>query len=226
MKCTSILVTCITHSTMAGPGTIKSQPIPDTIGLVVCGGQSSRMGTDKSMLRYHEKPQRYHMYKMLQPLCEKVFISCRHSQADTVKAGYRVLVDDHAFKDSGPMAALLTAFRRFPKKNILFTGCDYPFLTQVDLEQFSVYCKGDTAACFYNEEASVFEPLLAWYPAQSWNVLRNMQKAGEYSLQHFLKTSGAVKFQPGNKKSMTSVDTHKDFIEISTRLFRERLTFF
>ena len=44
-------------------------------GLVVCGGQSTRMGMDKSQLQYHGVPQREWLYELLQPLCEDVYIS-------------------------------------------------------------------------------------------------------------------------------------------------------
>lgn len=205
---------------------IKTYRIPGTIGLVVCGGQSSRMGYDKSLLLYHDKPQRYHVYNMLQPFCENVFISCNAEQAKNMEPGYDLLPDHPSYSKIGPMAALLSAFKEFPGKNILFIGCDYPLLTAVDLRSFAVYCGTDTAISFYNEQENVYDPLLAWYPYSSAEVVKNMEKSGEYSLQHFLKASGAVKFAPVNKRSMTSVDTHEDFISVSTRLFHQRLTFF
>lgn len=211
---------------MPAARSIKTQLIPDTVGLVVCGGQSSRMGSDKSLLLYYDKPQRYHVYDMLQPFCEKVFISCNDQQAKNMEPGYDLLPDHPYYINTGPMAALLSAFKEFPQKNILFIGCDYPFLTGTHLRQFSEYCNGLKPVCFYNEQSAVYEPLLAWYPCESFEPLNKMQEAGEYSLQHFLISSRAVKFYPGSKRSMISIDTHEDFIRVSTQLFHERLTFF
>ena len=70
---------------------------PNTYGLVLCGGKSTRMGTDKSMLQYHSKPQRYYVYDLLFPLCEKVFISCNEQQSSTIEVGYDYIQDDIAF---------------------------------------------------------------------------------------------------------------------------------
>ena len=184
--------------------------LPGTYGLVVCGGNSSRMCTDKSLLKYYEKSQRYHVYEMLQHFCEKVFISCNEKQANTIEAGYNSLTDHPAYNNTGPMAALLTAFSQFPEKNILLIGCDYPFLTATDLQHFSAYCK-DAAAGFYNEKEELYEPLLAWYPYQSFSKLKKMYGDKEYSLQYFLRNSDAAKFYPSNKSSMTSIDTKEDF---------------
>lgn len=185
-----------------------------TYGLVVCGGSSSRMGTDKSMLTYYEKPQRYHIYEMLQPFCEQVFISCNAEQAITIKDDYHFLTDDPLYNNIGPMAALLTALTNFPEKNILFIGCDYPFITANELQQFAaVYNASDNAVAFYNEEEDVYEPLLAWYPASSFEKLKKMFKKKQYSLQHFLKDNKASKFYPENKNSILSVDTMEAFIK-------------
>jgi nucleoside-triphosphatase THEP1 len=49
-------------------------------GLVLCGGQSVRMGSDKAFLEYHGKPQCYHLYDELQTIYNNVFISCNESQ--------------------------------------------------------------------------------------------------------------------------------------------------
>ncbi|MBK8495728.1 MAG: NTP transferase domain-containing protein [Chitinophagaceae bacterium] len=51
--------------------TEKNNIITNTYGLVLCGGNSSRMGTDKSMLQYYDKPQRYHVYDMLLPFVKR-----------------------------------------------------------------------------------------------------------------------------------------------------------
>jgi molybdenum cofactor guanylyltransferase len=188
--------------------------LPDTYGLVMCGGNSSRMGTDKSLLTYYNKPQRYHVYEMLLPFCKNVFISCNQLQSANIEKGYPFLKDDDAYTDIGPMAALLTACKQFPEKNILLIGCDYPFLSATDLQQFSTYCAGENnMAAFYNEQEELYEPLLAWYPYQSFDKLKKMHHANRYSLQHFLKDNGAIKFYPQNKNSITSVDTNDEFIK-------------
>src|SRR5688572_22170139 len=93
--------------------------IPNTHGLVLCGGQSARMGTDKSLLVYHDKPQRYHVCEMLGSFCEKVFISCNEKQADSMQDGHDFIIDLPAFHNTGPMAGLLTAYSTYPGKNFL-----------------------------------------------------------------------------------------------------------
>ena len=112
------------------------------------------------------------------------------------------------------MAALLTAFTQFPKMNLLVIGCDYPFLTATDLQHFLPYCKEENfAVSFYNDEEDLYEPLLAWYPHTSFDILRKMHEAKKYSLQHFLRYNQAIKFYPGNKNCLMSVDTHEAFIK-------------
>lgn len=184
----------------------------DTIGLVACGGRSSRMGTDKSMLQYYGQPQRYYVYKMLQPLCAKVFLSCNEAQAQTIDEGYSFLTDNPANSDIGPMTALMTAYENFPQMNILLIGCDYPFLATTDLIDFSFHCV-DKPASFYNAEENIYEPLLAWYPHQLYNRLQQMQAAKQFSLQHFLKDNQAIKFFPTNRGSIVSVDTNEAFVQ-------------
>src|ERR1043165_6645961 len=99
-------------------------------GLVVCGGQSSRMGTDKSMLNYHGKPQRYYLYEWLQQWCEEVYISCNADQAATIPGSYNTIADKDEWKDMGPMTGLLSVHTMLPGADMLVIGCDYPLLTK------------------------------------------------------------------------------------------------
>lgn len=186
--------------------------LPDTYGLAVCGGNSTRMGRDKSLLQYYDKPQRYHLYDMLLPFCKKAFISCNAEQAKNMEPGYLFLTDHTVYNNIGPMASLLTAFNKFPDKNILLIGCDYPFLKSKDLNEFILFCnKKNKPVSFYNKQEDLYEPLLAWYPHHCFEELKRRFDKDQYSLQHFLKDNEACAFHPVNKKNIISVDTDEAY---------------
>ena len=189
---------------------IRNTSFQNTYGLVMCGGQSNRMGTDKSMLQYFDKPQRYYVYDMLLPFCEKVFISCNEEQLKNMEVEYNVMPDDKSFSNIGPIGALLTAFTQFPKKNILLIGCDYPFLKAGELEMFSMQCK-DIPASFYNQEAVIYESMLAWYPHTCFEELKQMFAAKQYSLQQLLRKNDAVKYLPLDTNCIKSIDTKEAY---------------
>lgn len=193
-------------------------------GLIVCGGNSTRMGKDKSLLTYHGKQQRYHMYDILQSLCEKTFLSCNRLQQDSVNHEYQTLVDLKRYESIGPMAALLTAFERFPERDFLVAGCDYPFLTTRDLiDFFRVFKKKDVAAAFYNPDEELYEPLLAWYSHQSADGLKEMFKQKQYSLQYFLRSVNAKRYFPENTIAITSVDTPESMMAAKAKLGKMEL---
>lgn len=191
----------------------NSFPIPGLFGLVVCGGKSSRMGVDKSMLDYFGKPQCYHVYETLSQYCEKVFISCNEQQADGIDHEYETLIDLNYYSDAGPMAGLLTALTSFSHNNFLVVGCDYPFLQKDDLADFLLLYRNENAAAFYNEEENIYEPVLAFYNHNVKRTLMDMFSIENYSLRDFLKTSNAAKYYPKDKKSIRSIDNLKDFTE-------------
>ena len=190
----------------------ETKQIKNTYGLVLCGGHSNRMGTDKSMLQYYHKPQRYHVYDMLLPFCERVFISCNKEQATSIDEGYNFIEDAPAYNDIGPMAALLSAFTLHPQKNLLLMGCDYPFLKTAELETFSLLCN-DTPASFYNNKAVIYESMLAWYPFTCFDELKRMFEAKQFSLQQLLRNHHAIKYIPSDANSIKSIDTTEAFNE-------------
>lgn len=179
-----------------------------TYGLVVCGGQSSRMGTDKSLLNYHGKPQRYYLYEMLEPLCEKVFISCNRSQKSSIPATYLTIVDTPAYEDIGPMAALLTAMETYPNVNFLVVGCDYPFITTTELKQLlEVKLETILYICFANKSNNILEPLISHYHYDIKNYLQKKFKQNNYSVQAVLRECPGHIIIPENQMSISSIDT-------------------
>ncbi len=188
-------------------------------GLVVCGGKSSRMGTDKSLLDYHGQAQRYYLYNLLEQITDKVFISCNMEQAPGIPAEYEFIVDSEKFQDIGPMAAVLSGFDQYPDASFLVVGCDYPFIRKNDLKELAkVIAYTASGAAFYNESAMLYEPLLASYPNRSAPVLRHYFEQGEFSLNCFLKNVHANKLVPDSPEIIKSIDTLAEYREAVSSL--------
>lgn len=182
----------------------------DTYGLVICGGSSSRMGCDKCQVIYHQKEQSYHVYDMLAPFFSKVLLCCNNLQATNIQPPYLYLTDHDFYKNSGPMGALLTAYKTHPGKNFVALGCDYPFLTPATLSIFiNSIADSTTPAAFYNNAVDLYEPLLAFYTAANMEQIKKIFGDGNYSLQYFLRQQKADKFtqyQPGEIKSVDTLE--------------------
>ena len=175
-------------------------------GLVVCGGASSRMGRDKSLLTYHDREQRYHIADMLSHFCKEVYLSLNEMQTIS-STSYKAFTDLPEYRDCGPIAALLTAYHFLPEHNLVVVGCDYPLLTHGELEGFIKSLSNDTTSCaFYNEEDGFYEPLLAYYAASMARVVKVNFEYENTSLQHILKESGTERYIPKDKNGIKSVD--------------------
>ncbi|MBS1741635.1 MAG: molybdenum cofactor guanylyltransferase [Bacteroidetes bacterium] len=192
---------------------MKDKPGNTDLHIVIaCGGRSSRMGTDKYLLEYHCKPQYLYLYETLSPLCNWCAVSCNAQQTTSIKNNIVVIEDLPAYADIGPMAALLTAFSRFPDNDVLLVGCDYPFISAGALEIFlQTFSRSEMAAAFYNEAQNIYEPLLAFYNCKAKKILAEMFAQEDYSLQKFLKKMNAVKYLPPDNRVIQSVDTVEQY---------------
>jgi molybdopterin-guanine dinucleotide biosynthesis protein A len=190
-------------------------------GLVVCGGKSNRMGKDKSMLDYHGQPQRYYLYEMLKQLCEEVFISCSKEQVSDIPSDYKVIPDAAEYEDIGPMAALLSAFKKYPKANFLVVGCDYPFINNHHLKKLlNVKLETIPAVAYYDKIEEKFEPLLAAYHTDIKNILKKHFKQNDYSLQKVLEEVDAYRINARSTEIIRSINTTKEYKEVA-ELFKK-----
>lgn len=181
-------------------------------GIVLCGGKSSRMGTDKSLLNYHGVEQRYHLYGLLKPFCEQTFISY-DPKSQVPDAAFHSISDLPVYSGKGPITGLLSAFALFPEKHMLLIGCDYPFLQAADISHFlSQIPSNAIAAAFYNYHDNCYEPVLAWYSSTAGILIAKYFDEGNTSLQKFLEKIGAYKVQPSDINVIRSIDTYEEYI--------------
>ena len=99
-------------------------------GLILVGGQSMRMGTNKSLLEYHGKPQWKYLYEIIAPFCRKTFLSCRENQKE-IFTSEALLIDPY---EMGPMGGILSAFEQDSNEAWLVVACDMPFMNEKTIE--------------------------------------------------------------------------------------------
>ncbi|MEM6965525.1 MAG: NTP transferase domain-containing protein [Bacteroidota bacterium] len=142
--------------------------IPPLYGLVLAGGKSTRMGTDKGALNYHGKPQREYLADLLDQFCEKTLMSVRPDQG--IESAYEQLED--TFFGLGPFGAILSGFRQYPNVAWLVVACDLPLLNEATL-RFLIENRNVSqhATAIYNPDTNFPEPLITIWEPRSYPVL-------------------------------------------------------
>lgn len=98
---------------------------PPLQGLVLAGGKSIRMGSDKGLLDYFGKSQRVYSIEMLERLNLKTFLSVRKEQ----NLDQQNVIED-AFLGLGPFGAICSAFQHDPNVAWLVIATDLPFVDE------------------------------------------------------------------------------------------------
>lgn len=149
--------------------------------LVLSGGSSRRMRTDKALIEYAGRPQLLRTWDLLQKVnVAKVVVSINPGQrGESLRAGLPVLVD--SVESVGPMAGLLSAQQAEPDAGWLVVACDLPLLDTATLaaliEARAPHCD---ATAFDSRHDGLPEPLCAIWEPSSTALLRQRYEAGLY----------------------------------------------
>lgn len=182
--------------------------LPPLLGVVLCGGQSVRMGTDKAFITYHQQPQYAHVFRMMQAFCTNIIVSCNEQQKSNFTQNYPTQTDSATFGNCGPLSGVLSVFNLHPNQALLVIGCDYPHFTLADMKALvDARETGYDAVCYLNPDSNFTEPLLAIYEPSCAPLLHQFWQSGQQSLNQFLKTIRTKYISPKHALNITSVDT-------------------
>lgn len=175
-------------------------------GLVLAGGKSQRMGTDKGAIQWHGKAQRYFMADMLQSVCEKVFISCREDQIGLIENSYTSLED--TFTHLGPYGAILSAFRQQPDAAWLVVACDLPLLESGTIDALIAQRKvASLATTFESPFDGLPEPLITIWEPKAYPVLLSFLAQGYSCPRKVLRNNQVHIIKANSPEQLMNVNT-------------------
>lgn len=175
-------------------------------GIVLSGGKSSRLGTEKGLARYGGKPLVTYSIDALKPLCGEILLSANNELENYKKFGLEIIQDE--IKGIGPMGGLLACLKKSQSRYNLVLSCDIPFvetdllrylLTQIENYQVVAPVHGE----------GLIEPLCGFYNTNVISELEKSVHSGNLKLMDFLD----------------KINLKKVLIDIQLPFFNEQLFF-
>ncbi|MBC3541605.1 molybdenum cofactor guanylyltransferase [Rufibacter sediminis] len=193
------------------------QPSKNLFGLVLSGGQSSRMGQDKGLLQYHGVTQRAHLYSLLQQVCERVYLSLRPCQEAELEGDFQYLLDELDVR--GPLNGILSALQQHPQAAWLVVACDLPLVNASTLEKLVRERDSSKIATAYATTGSHLpEPLVAiWEPAAFAPALA-FTETGKTCPRKFLLHTDIKLIHPADDEELYNANSPEEFAYITQKL--------
>jgi molybdenum cofactor guanylyltransferase len=181
-------------------------------GIILAGGKSSRMESEKSSLIFRGKRLIEYPYELMKGTCQKIIISTNTLGLNLPDVTY---VPDN-FRDTGPLAGMEAALSLSDTTWNFVVPCDMPF---VDRELFTAMhqeINGYDCAVLMDSNGKA-TPLVGFFNRSILPIIIQQIKSGDYKISKLLKKLNVKYYQTTN--SMVSVNFNsmndlKPFLEI------------
>lgn len=182
--------------------------LSDTLtGVVLMGGQSKRMGFDKSSITLDDQFLYQHASNLLKPFCDRIVLSINRHQLLSKTYEYPTVIDK--YEAEGPMGGILSCFE-VGYSPLLILAVDMVNIKPTDIAKLLPVLYSDDTFCsiYFNIKNQRYEPMLSLWTTVGLQKLKTSFDHGERSFQRFLKSE---------KVNIYSVEDEISFININTK---------
>jgi len=163
--------------------------VADITVVVLAGGQSTRMGTDKAMLHWAGQRLVHHVQGRIAEGCREILVA----SGDGHRLGLPGEIAD-AIPDAGPLSGALTGFEKASYPLVALVAVDMPYASADVLQAFAAVM--DDADAVVGVVDGRRHPLHALYRKEVAGELRDYLESGERSARGFLDTLQVIDAGP------------------------------
>lgn len=178
--------------------------IPNVKGLVLVGGKSTRMGTDKSQLKYFNKPQKEHVKVLLESNKLQTFYSVQKVSENQDE------IHD-TFLNLGPFGGICSAFQKDPNSAWLVLATDIPFVNDALIKLLLEKRDPSKVATAIKGKGKQFvEPLITIYEPKAYPILLQYLAQG-YSCPRKMLINSDVEIVEVDDDFIRNINTPEEF---------------
>lgn len=183
-----------------------------TKALLLIGGKSRRMGTDKAVLEFEGQTLLERMLTTVSAHVPDVFLSIAHDESrEFSQATIRDLTPN-----PGPLGGLQAAFTHDPESTWLVLACDLPLFDEATLQHLLKNADPSKAAsCFLNRLDNRVEPLCTLYQPAAGKALLDYLATDRRCARQFLESLEPQTFDLLNPLALDNANRPEQLNELN-----------
>ncbi|OFY65239.1 MAG: hypothetical protein A3H98_03185 [Bacteroidetes bacterium RIFCSPLOWO2_02_FULL_36_8] len=174
--------------------------------IILSGGKSSRMGTEKGLLKIGNFTSVEHIANIARKFTENIILIANHPSYS--KLGLPVFED--LIKNKGPLAGIYTGLFYSTNELTIITACDMPSINQEMINHLITHINRTEIVLYGKKERA--EPFPGIYRKTCMTRIKTLIKRNELSLQNLFVQSNTLYL---NKPEFTET-TRNAFLNMNT----------
>ncbi|SHO81130.1 Molybdopterin-guanine dinucleotide biosynthesis protein MobA [hydrothermal vent metagenome] len=181
--------------------------LDNSIAFIFAGGRSSRMGTDKSLLKFGDKnSMAQFQYDRLKKIFSKVYISAKENKFDFNPS---IILDK--YPQHSPLVAIISIFETLDIEEAFILSVDAPFI-DIDIIK-KLYDNNDKSKdAIVASTSSGIQPLCAIYKKSIILKAKEYLEKDIHKLKYLLKNSNSTFIEFDDESKFTNLNYREEYI--------------
>lgn len=159
--------------------TMESNTHTQVTGIILAGGNSRRMGTDKGLMQYNGRPMVEYSIELLQPFCADILLVTANPAYEVY--GLKTVTD--IFPGAGPLGGLHAGLTASSTEINFCLSCDMPHMQRAFIQRLITLALPGTCIVPVTHQP---QPLAAIYPRSAMSIAESNLRSGNYRMTDFL----------------------------------------
>ena len=175
---------------------------------ILCGGKSSRMGTEKGLVNYNNKPFIQLVIDAIEPITTNIFLVTDNQEYTDFN--YPLVAD--IYKNKGPVGGIFSALDRSETENNLILSCDIPKISTNVIKNYLINNISDQKdVIFLSDDKNVY-PLIGIYNKRVKPKLSEAISSNRIKLLSLLNELNCqvIKVNPRDFESLKNINTQDE----------------
>ncbi len=192
--------------------------------IVLAGGKSSRMGTDKALIKVGDVSLLQQVCLLAQAVATTVYLVTpwREKYQEIIPPGCQIIEEDTS-TERFPLKAFVQGLTHIKTDWVLLLACDLPNLEIAAVQQWvnSLEQVSPEAIALLPRHPKGWEPLCGFYHRRSLPLLQDYLTKGGHSFQKWLAENPVQELTVGDFRQLFNCNTPADFAMVKQGLQKD-----
>lgn len=181
--------------------------------VILCGGKSSRMGSNKALLPWGDSILVQEIFQKYSHWFKEVYCSCKDVSVFAHFCSAFILENGRKF---APLVGICSSLEIL-KQSILVTTTDCPFLQKAHFQKLLLAHQASPQKIIYAKTAYQAHYLIGIYPIETLPILKQFLQKGEFKMSKILHAFESEEVFFEDEESFSNLNTPEEYQNLKGR---------